>query len=506
MVSRRTILRAGGGLAAVSVAAAAAGPALASGSPNWDRLDRLLTGDLVRPPDPGYDQARQLFLAQYDTIRPRAVALCETVQDIQHCLRFAQHSGIKVALRSGGHSFAGWSTTTGLVVDVSRLNGVQVANSAVTFGPGIQGIDLMATLAPHGLSAVSGMCATIGMGGYLSGGGIGAQTRKYGIASDRLLAAEMVLADGRVVRCSPDEHPDLFWAIRGGGGGNFGVLTKLRVRPVPATGFANAVVVWPWDAAADVLNAYQRWHINAPDELNTLMSVVVEDAAPGVVPDVVLTASWHGDGAGAGLQRALDELIADAGQPVFSDVQQESFLRGMMTLYECGHLTVPECHRIGTNPVARLQRENYIAHRGRLLSRPIPAAGIEDLLEHLVSQLRSGHLRYLWFQGMGGRSNQVPADATAWVHRDTHFLISNVAIPHTPSPDPETLAAVHTWINDGLPLIQRYSNGENYVAFPDPEQSDWRRSYYGRNYDRLVAVKRRYDPHNFFRHPQSIGS
>ncbi len=506
MVTRRAFLRASAAVAATAAGLGTAGVASAGQRPRWDRLQRRLSGDLVLPSHPGYEQAKQLQLIRYDSVRPRAVAYAETAQDVRDCLLFAQDNDIRVAVRSGGHNYAGWSTTTGMVVDVSRMDHIaRTGESEVRFGPGAQNVDVMATLAAGGVGVPGGMCADIGSGGYFSVGGTGLHTRKYGIASDRMLAAEVVLADGRIVHCSAEREPDLFWAIRGGGGGNFGVVTGLKVRTFPVGTTTSFTLVWQWDAAAGVIDALQPWLIDAPDDLTALLTVVVLDAVPGAVADVVLNGVWYGDP--AALEPRLDQLVGESGhQPVFRTSQASTFQQAMMSWYGCAELTVEQCHRVGHSPAAMLPRDKYVIDRGRLLSRAVPPAGVAELLDAFDSQPLAGQARLLWLMGLGGRSTRVDRDATAYVHRDTELLLSVVVAMQSPTPDADYLATSRAWAGRGFDIIDRYSNGESYVAFPDLELRDWRESYYAENYRRLVGVKRRYDRHDFFRFARSIGS
>jgi len=253
----------------------------------WDRLGRHLRGELVTPSDPRYERARVGYWAQFDHVRPGAVAYCETPADVAACLAFCQDADVPAVPRSGGHSLGGYSTTEGLVVDVSRMSRVRTERTgdAVTavVGAGARQVDALLALWDDGVVVPGGMCPTVSLGGFVSGGGFGWLTRKHGMASDHVLAAEVVLADGRVVRCSESAEPELFWALRGAGGGNFGVITEyeMRVRRVPR--LVAFHLRWPGDAAADVIAAWQRWVVDGPDELGTGLTVTASGGEPGTV-------------------------------------------------------------------------------------------------------------------------------------------------------------------------------------------------------------------------------
>ncbi|MGO4753040.1 FAD-binding oxidoreductase, partial [Streptomyces sp. 2MCAF27] len=230
MATRRQILRGGAAGLALAAAAPVLGPvtsAVADASTaDWSGLRKRLGGDLVLPSDSGYAQAKQVYFSMYDSSSPAAVAYCESTADVRLCLAFAQHHDLPAVPRSGGHSFGGYSTTPGLVIDVSRLRSITPGDTTTALGPGVQTVDALAALAPYGQALASGLHGSVAAGGFVHGGGIGWQTRSFGVACDALVSAEVVLADGRTVICSADEHPDLFWALRGGGGGNFGIVTR----------------------------------------------------------------------------------------------------------------------------------------------------------------------------------------------------------------------------------------------------------------------------------------
>jgi FAD/FMN-containing dehydrogenase len=204
---------------------------------DWSALARALQGTLVRPGSPQYPTAHQLFSTRFDHILPAAIAYCASPTDVQTCLAFARRFGIALAPRSGGHSYAGYSTTSGLVVDITRMNAVSVnaSTGVATVGAGARLIDVYAALAQHGLVLPAGSCATVGIAGLTMGGGIGVLGRKFGLTCDNLQAAQVVVADGRLLTCNANHEPDLFWALRGGGGGNFGVVTSFTFQAHPVS-------------------------------------------------------------------------------------------------------------------------------------------------------------------------------------------------------------------------------------------------------------------------------
>jgi FAD/FMN-containing dehydrogenase len=507
MISRRALLQAGmgaAGLAAVGAPLWSTAEATA-GSTRWNQLRRNFTGDVVLPGDVTYAQAKQLDSGIFDSISPQAIAYCENPQDIRTCLNFAQDHNLPLAVRSGGHSAAGYSTTTGLVLDVSRLNTIQIGRSTVTLGPGAQGVDIVSALSAQGLSAVTGNCPTVCAGGYLQGGGIGPLARKYGVASDRLVSADVVLADGRTGRCSATREPELFWALRGGGGGNFGVVTRYEIKPTETTRMVSFTMTWPWARAAEVIAAYLPWLEHAPDDLTANLTVMDQNVAPGSQPVVLVSGGWFGGGAD-GLDPHLNELVSAVGTPPATRAATDmAYHDAMMQMFGCGTKTVDACHRVGYSLEAELARQSFVVARGRLFEKTMNASAINEALTAFTANPVAGQFRVMSWGGLGGQINRAPASATAYVHRSAQHYFTFTAGLRAPAPTDEAKAAVQSWADAGYAVAERYGDGEGQVNFIDARLPDWRRAYYGENYDRLVRAKRRYDSHGFFRFPQAIG-
>src|SRR6266849_48021 len=236
---------------------------------DWSALARSLQGTLIRPDNSQYPVAHQLFNPRFDGILPAAIASCVSLADVQTCLSFVQRFGLPFTPRSGGHSYAGYSTTTGLVVDITSMNAVKVnaGTGVATIGAGARLIDVYAALAQQGFSLAAGSCPTVGIAGLTLGGGVGVLGRKFGLTCDNLLSAQVVVANGNILTCDASHNPDLFWALCGGGGGNFGVATSFSFRTYQVGALSLFTLNWPWGSAADVVNAWQNWAPQAQDEL-----------------------------------------------------------------------------------------------------------------------------------------------------------------------------------------------------------------------------------------------
>ncbi len=508
MISRRSLLRAGIGAAAVAAAGGGTAIALAS-SPDWAALRKSLTGVLYLPADAGYASAKQVQYAQYQDLNPAAVAFCETVSDVQACVRFARSNGMRATPRSGGHSLGGYCLSSGLVVDVSKLLAVRADGRAVTVGAGAEQIDLLAGLSALGLSLPQAPEPTVGTAGYVQGGGIGFESRMFGLMSDLLLSADLVLADGSTIRCSADQNADLFWALRGGSGGNFGIATQFTFRPVPVPRMANFVLTWPWSQVREVQQAWQDWMINGSRDISGSLLIVLGNVPGGdastdpTVPQVTLVGAALSD-----LDRAngeLDALVSAAGsQPTFRSVTAYDRNAGMMNLFDCSDLTVSQCHRTGSTPDGELPAFGFTIERNRLYDRGLSAAALDQIISTYVNGFQAGQLRLLEFVALGGAVNDVSRTATAYVHRTSQYFIrTGFGLP-TATPSAADVAAGRTWIDGLFSVISRYSNFESYQNFIDPSLANWPAAYYGENYSRLRRVKRHYDPDNFFRFAQSI--
>src|ERR687892_1066845 len=234
---------------------------------SWGSLESRIEGELVLPGSPDFDVAYRALNARFDDVQPLAIVRCTNPDDVAEVIRFAGTHGMEVGTRGGGHCFGGRSSTGGLLVDVTPMHSVEVSGGAVTVGGGTRIGEVYASLLQHDLAIPAGSCPSVGIAGLALGGGLGIIGRRYGLTSDHLLSAQIVLADGRVLECDDHHEEDLFWALRGGGPGNFGVVTALTFRTVRAPAATNFHLTWPFSEAAAVIDAWQSWAPMAPEEL-----------------------------------------------------------------------------------------------------------------------------------------------------------------------------------------------------------------------------------------------
>jgi len=468
-------------------------------------LAATLTGTLVLPSDPSYGTDKLLYNERFDAIDPAAIAYCATPTDVQRCVAFARRHGLAAAARSGGHSYGGYSLSSGLVIDVSTMAGVTAGGpgpagtTAATVGAGARLIDVYNGLGQAGLVLPGGSCPTVGIAGLALGGGVGVFGRKYGLTADNIASLSLVTADATVLHCDATTNADLFWACRGGGGGNFGIVTSLTFNLAPVPPIALFTLEWPWAAAGDVLAAWQQWVPAAPDELWSNCQLL--GGGPGG-PEVKVTGVFCGSA--TTLSGLLGPLRAAVGtSPTDAFVGPESYLRAMMIEAGCEGSTVEACHLPGQTPTGDLSRSAFAA-KSAYLRAPLPAAGVGALSAAVGGFAASvpGAGGGFVFDAYGGAINAVPADATAFVHRDALAAIE-YSVSWSSVADPTVVAAGAAWLTAAEAELAPYADGayQNYI---DPTLTDWQHAYYGANLARLVAVKGARDPDDFFHFAQSV--
>ncbi|MFI8999029.1 FAD-binding oxidoreductase [Streptomyces sp. NPDC053542] len=511
-MKRRTLLQAGGGLAATTAAWAVAGGTeaghaatrAAAAKTSWDALRKGLDGQLIRPGDAAYSTARRLYNTRYDTLRPAAVAYVKHAADIAECLAFARRHRTPVAIRNGGHSYAGWSSGDNrLIVDVSALSRVSAPSGGTTrIGAGAKLIDVYEGLGKHGVTVPGGSCPTVGISGLTLGGGHGVVSRAYGLTCDSLVGATLVTADGKTLHCDTKEHADLFWALRGAGNGNFGVVTELRFRTHQAPKAVMAYLTWPWSKAAAVLRSWQEW---GPVQADEIWSSCHLDARPGGTPTVSVAA--FSLGSYRDLQNAVDRLADRAGGPGPASsvsLRPKPYLDAMEAYAGCSTKTTAQCHQPGKVPghttSGQLGRETYAA-RSDFFNRSLSAAGIRTVIDQIERAGRNGVNGNVAFTALGGAINRVKPTATAFVHRRSRFLAQYLA-----SWAPRGAGkAQSAWLNGMHTAMRRYASGAAYQNYADPALKDWKQAYYGAAADRLTKVKQTYDPQHLFRtFPQAL--
>lgn len=441
--------------------------------PGIAEFGNSLDGELFSPDSPGYEAIRRPVNAAYREVRPRLVVLCRSVSDVVGAMTYATATGDRIAPRGGGHCFAGRSSTDGIVLDMSGLDGIWMADDRVaTIRAGACLGQVYAELHTYGRTLPAGCGPTVGITGLTLGGGIGLLGRKHGLTCDRLVGAQVVLADGSVVDCDHDHEPDLFWALRGAGGGQFGLVTSLRFDTVPEPMTTRIEAHWPDIALEELVAAWQAWAPDAPDELTVNLTLVSEPGGP--VQATLFGAATLEEGS---TRELLQEFTNQAG------VAPTIELRTGLPYHHLKHTFADLDPRDLPERALRIRSE-FFSH-----------AMSDRTLASLLTQLGDpGTMsrRQITFTAMGGAYNRVAEDATAFAHRSERFLLEHIA------------AAADPWVDGSWATAHADGSGHVYPNFPDPALDDWAAAYHAGNYPRLAAVKNGYDPHRFFDFPQAI--
>jgi len=447
-------------------------------------LNESVRGPVIAPSDPEYDQARSIWNAMVEK-RPGAIVRCTGVADVMQVVQVAKDRDLLVSVRSGGHNIAGNALCDGgLTIDLSEMKSVHIDPDArqAYVEPGANLGDLDHEAQAFGLATSLGINSTTGVAGLTLGGGFGWLTRKYGLTVDNLAAVEMVTADGHRVRASADQNPDLFWAIRGGGG-NFGIVTQFvfNLHPVGPL-VLSGLVVYPLEQARTLLMQYREYVDTIPDDIGVW--AVLRKAPP--LP--FLSESVHGR-----------EVV------VFAFMHSGDIEEGQRLIEPVRHFGEPLGEHIGATPFVAWQqafdplltpgaRNYWKSHNLAELGD-----GAIDAVIEYAQKLPSPQCE-IFIALLGGEANRVAVDSTAYVHRDVKFVL-NV---HGRWNDPDRDAECISWSRDFFEAAKPYAMGGVYVNFMTEEETDRIGAAYGPNYDRLARLKRKYDPGNLFRLNQNI--
>jgi FAD binding domain/Berberine and berberine like len=433
-------------------------------------LRSIMQGKVVLPDDDDYAGARTVWNAAVDH-RPAVIAQCETAGDVQLAITAARTYGLPVSVRGGGHDWAGRAIRdNGLVIDLSamRLVTVEPDSGIAIVSGGALAKDVIAAAEPYGLVAVTGACGTVGMTGLTLGGGYGALNGRYGLAADNLLGAQVVLADGRCVIADTLENPELFWALRGGGG-NFGVVTSMRIRLHPLRSVLGGLILFPWHDAELVLRAFAEFVASAPDDLTVMAGALT---APDGRPVLFVAPTWCGEAKeGETLMAALQNL----GDPIMSGIGPMTYreLLGMFDAY----IPPGRHHAIKTRWLPRLTANaiSALSIAGQTMTSPFSAIVVRHV---------------------HGAAARVGADETAFGCRCEHFVVEALA---SWEPRSQENGASHwLWAQNLSAKLARDALPGGYANLLGPNDYDQIEWAYGDNLNRLQRVKDRYDPGNMF--------
>ncbi|HET7144877.1 MAG TPA: FAD-binding oxidoreductase [Anaerolineales bacterium] len=448
-------------------------------APSISELRALFNGRVISPDDERYEQARTVFYGGVDR-HPAAIVRVADAGDVSRLVSVAREAGIELAIRSGGHSGAGHSTTEGgIVLDLSGMKDLQinVQERTAWAETGLTAGEYVAQTAAHGLATGFGDTGTVGLGGITLGGGVGYLVRKHGLTIDNLLAAEVVTADGQLLHVDDQNHPDLFWAIRGGGG-NFGVATRFKFQLHKLDNVLGGMLFLP--ATPDTIASFLLEANSAPNELSTILNIMPAPPMPFLSEDV------HG-------KVIMMAMMVYAGDIEVGEQVIAKF-RSIATPYAdmIRPMTYPEMfppEEGGYHPVAA-GRTMFLDHVDHSV-----AELIMDRLQSSTASMAVTQLRVL-----GGAMARVPADATAFAHRQSRIMANLAALYEKP----EDREIHEAWVSK-YEADLRQSDGGAYVNFlADVDEAQVRAAYPNGTWERLAAIKARYDPDNFFRLNQNI--
>jgi FAD/FMN-containing dehydrogenase len=454
------------------------------GEATVQELRETVRGEILTASDDGYLEATEVWNGAHGGSRPALVVRCSGAADVIAAVGFARSNHLPIAVRGGGHSVAGFSTCDdGLVIDLSAMTSVRVDPTAARamVGGGAVWADVDHETQAYGLATTGGLVSTTGVGGFTLGGGIGWLMRKYGLACDNLVAADVVTADGQLVRADEGENADLLWGLRGGGG-NFGIATQLELQlhPVGPIVYAGPIF-YPAAAAGDLLRTFRDWAADAPDEITALVNLTTAPPLP------VIPAEWHG--------KKVAALIAVSAGPLDAG---ESLVADFRTVAE------PIADLLGPMPYRMIQTLiDPLWPKG--INAYFKATNLSRLDDELVDRLAALHLEVpgpqceIHVHQMGGAVGRVADDASAYSERSMPFVLNAV----TGWQDASAAASHRSWARQVVDAAAAASTGRAYVNFlGDPDAA---RTSYGREtYARLVRLKNEYDPGNVFRLNQNI--
>jgi FAD/FMN-containing dehydrogenase len=441
-------------------------------------------GRLIGPEDVDYDEKRAVYNAMIDK-RPALIARVGGPDDVARAIRFARDHDLLLAVRGGGHNGGGLGTCDdGVVIDLSQLRDIDVDPQArtVRVGGGCTWGEVDKATGEHGLATPSGIISTTGVGGLTLGGGLGHLTRKCGLAIDNLLEAEMVLASGERVRASADEHPDLYWAIRGGGG-NFGVVTSFLFRLHEVGDVFAGPTFWPVESGAEVLSAYREFLPDAPRELNGFFAFHIVPPAPPFPEEIhlrkVCGVVWCYVGGEEQARAAMAPLLDALPEPLMHGVQ-----------------TMPHAMLQGAFDGLYPRGDQWYWRADFVNEVPDEAVAIHQRFGEAIPTMKSTMHLY----PIDGAAHDVASTDTAWSYRDARWGAVYAGV----DPDPANVPVIRSWSIDYMEALHPYSAGGAYVNMMMDEGQERVRASYRDNYDRLARIKSTYDPDNTFRVNQNI--
>ena len=443
----------------------------------WEALARRLSGSVVLPSDRGYAEFALPQNLRYAAVRPAGIAMCKSAQDVSASILWARENGVALVARSGGHSYAGYSSTSGLMIDLREMNGVSLdeGTGVAVLGGGALNANVFDYFKSRNLAITHGRCPSVGIAGLSLGGGIGFNMRAHGLTCDHMIASEIVLADGTIRTLTGDD--DLLWACRGAGGGNFGINTSFAFQTFEVGPITVCDLHWdkePERVFASLVNALER----APRTLGSKVSATAPSGSSGMKVQLL--------GQFAGTPAALREMLADAyaiSSPT-GIVTKDQYWKAQHVLSEPGHAA-------------------YYQERSRFFNQAIDHRAVAVIFDWLRKYPKTAKSAEFKIFQTGGRVNDKKPSDTAFVHRQSRWLGSIDLYWEHDTPR-DILQHNLAWLNEFYEAIIPFAKGGAYQNFIDPSLTDWKSAYHGSNLEKLEAIKKRVDPAGVFTFPEAI--
>ena len=450
---------------------------------NWVELAKSLKGKLVMAGDIDFSRLNTQYALAYLSEVPQAIALCDSEEDVIACVKWAGKHNIPVAPRSGGHSYAGYSRSTGLIIDLSLMTDVNFdpATNLATLQGGVHNQQVYNAGRAASVSISHGRCKGVGVAGLVLGGGIGFNMRKYGLTCDQLVSTRIVLANGEVITASSNENPEVFWAVRGAGGGNFGIHTQFVMQMFPVTTVTWFRIQWRTELER-IFDAFQDVAFQAPPELGVKFMVNAREGVDGKDKDLYIEILGQYAGEEAQL-RSLLQPVYEVASPSLETIQNLPYWDAQEFLSEDGN---PE-----------------LAHeRSRFCFGKISAEGRDTIFRNLRNWPGTS-VDAMWkYFLMGGKIREVSNDATAFPFREA-TMISSIDLEWLPN-NYEVLEENFAWLDAFHDEMEQFTSSHCFINFIDRRQTNHLHAYYGDHLERLKAVKRVLDPGNMFNNPKSL--
>lgn len=467
--------------------------------PGLAALSSRLSRPLLLPGSAGYLAAVGLYNLRFDGMsHPQAIASCRTAEDVATCVRFAGDGGAPLHLRAGGHSYGGWSSGPGLVVDVRPMSTVTVDSGSrtVRIGAGARLAQVYEALGRKGVAIAAGSCPTVGITGLTLGGGVGVLTRAFGLTCDAVRSVQLVTADGVLREVDATHDPDLFWALRGGGGGSFGAVTALTLQVRPAPTVHTFFLSWDGTHAAEVLSAWQSWAAARDPQLWSTCKLLGAPGRSGL--RAVVAGTWLG--AAQALDPQLTSLVRAVGVSARSrSTRTLDYARAMQLEAGCEEQDAQQCLDTSLAPTYR----RPFAATSAILAGPLPSAGVAAAVAGAQRALALPGLVEggVSFDVLGGAVDEVAPTATAFGHRGAFATAQYTAVWTRGVKD---AAPYDAYVRGQRSGLLPWTGPGAYVNYADPSIRDYGAAYWAANYPRLREVKKRYDPGALFTFAQAV--